>query len=53
MSFLWQEAKSEESWENIDAIAVIYGKDEVMYSKSTSFQVSQLTLTASTLAQFL
>lgn len=42
VSFLWQDTKSEESWENIDGIAVIYGKDEVMYSKSTAFQVSPL-----------
>lgn len=43
---MWQDAQSEELWESVDGIAVIYGKDEVMYSKSTTFQVSQLAVAA-------
>ena len=35
--------ESEELWGGVDALVVIVGKDDVLYSKSTTLQVSCIT----------
>ena len=44
LSFFSKKSEGESLWAEADALAVVVGKDDVTYSKSTTLQVSEVPL---------
>lgn len=48
--FLMQSAEEDHHWGDVDALAVVVGKDDVTYSKSTALQVMNVVIILGTLS---